>query len=56
MSKITDLRIAYSQIKKIIEIVCPQTRERSIALTELETSAMWAINSVVFNDPKSGIE
>lgn len=28
----------------------PASRERSVALTELETSAMWAIKSLVFND------
>jgi hypothetical protein len=35
--------------------VAPASRERSIALTELEGSAMWAIKSVVCNDPESEV-
>jgi hypothetical protein len=27
-----------------------------VAITELETSAMWAIKAVVFNDPASEVE
>ena len=32
-----------------------ESRERSIALTEIETAAMWAVKSVVFNDPASEV-
>ncbi len=56
LRKITDLREAYSMISKVIQVVCPNSREKSIAITELETSAMWAIKSVVFNDPESTVE
>lgn len=51
--KITQLREEFSHLKRIIETVAPASRERSVALTELETSAMWAIKAVVFNDPNS---
>jgi hypothetical protein len=55
LSKITNLRVAYSNLKAIIEATCPPSRERAVALTELETSAMWAIKSVVHNDPNSEV-
>jgi hypothetical protein len=29
------------------------SRQRAVAVTELETAAMWAIKAVVFNDPAS---
>lgn len=56
LSRITELRHAYSELKRIVESECPASRERSVALTELETSAMWAIKAVVFNDPTSEVE
>ena len=52
---ITKLRVAYSDLKARIEQVAPHSRERAVALTELETSAMWAIKSVVANDPASEV-
>ena len=51
--RIKDLRGAYTYLKGIIEANAPASRERSVALTELETSAMWAIKAVVSNDPMS---
>lgn len=56
LKKITDLREAYSIVLATIESSCPASRQKSVAITELETSAMWAIKAVVFNDPKSEIE
>jgi len=53
LRKITELREAFSQVSAVMERNCPITRERSIAYTDLETAAMWAIKSVVFNDPES---
>jgi hypothetical protein len=55
LNTITMLRVAFSQMHDMIEGVCPQSRERSVALTELETTAMWAIKSVVCNDQESEI-
>ena len=54
--KITQLRAAFSMVKACIERNCPVSRQSSVAITELETAAMWAIKAVVFNDPKSEIE
>ena len=45
------LREAYSALERVIELVALPSRERSIALTNLETSAMFAIKAVVANDP-----
>lgn len=56
LARITALRLAFSETKAIIEQHCPASRERSVALTELETSAMWAIKAVVFNDPASQVD
>ena len=56
MDKINQLREAYSIVQRIIDEVCPQSRQKSVAITELETSAMWAIKAVVFNDPESVAE
>lgn len=53
--KITALREAFSVVKASIEVNCPESRQRSVAITELETAAMWAIKAVVFNDPKSEV-
>lgn len=51
--RINKLREAYSVVQRTIEEVCPPSRQKSVAVTELETSAMWAIKAVVFNDPGS---
>ena len=56
LQKITTLREAFSVVKAAIETNCPSSRQTAVALTELETSAMWAIKAVVFNDPASVTE
>lgn len=56
IAKIAELRKAFSHLHQIIEDTAPPSRERSVALTELENSAMWAIKSVVCNDPDSKVE
>lgn len=56
LGRITRLREAFSDLKRAIEETCPESRHRSVALTELETTAMWAIKAVVFNDPASVTE
>lgn len=55
MKRITVLREQFSTVKLTIEATCPASRERSVAITELETAAMWAIKAVVFNDPASEV-
>lgn len=55
LAKITKLRELFSSVHDEIEATCPPSRELSVALTELETTAMWAIKAVVCNDPQSEI-
>lgn len=56
LNKIAQLREAFSQLHTLIESLAPMSRERAVALTELETTAMWAITAVVCNDPQSEVE
>lgn len=53
LAKITALREAYSTLHDALQANGTKSRELSVAVTELETSAMWAIKSVVCNDPTS---
>ena len=55
LEKIRVIREAFSTLHDLIESVAPQSREKSVALTNLETTAMWAIKAVVCNDPASEI-
>ena len=34
-------------------LTLPASRERAVAITELETSAMWAVKGIVFNGPQA---
>lgn len=56
LETIRQLRERFSLLHDAIERLCPASRERSVALTELETAAMWAIKAVVCNDPLSVVE
>jgi hypothetical protein len=49
---IQTIRESYSKLHKIL-LELPPSRERSIAITELEASAMWAIKGLVLNDENS---
>lgn len=55
LEKITKLREAFSRLHDEIESLAPSSRERAVALTNLETTAMWAIKAVVCNDPESEV-
>ena len=41
-----NIRNAVKQLAYIIDNVCPDGREKSLALTRLEEAVMWAIKSV----------
>jgi hypothetical protein len=56
LAKINRLREHFSLGERLIQEVCPASRHRSVALTENETTAMWAIKAVVFNDPESEVD
>lgn len=45
-------RDAYTAVHKHL-LSLPYSRERSVAITELETSAMWAIKGLVLHHPGS---
>jgi hypothetical protein len=49
---IQETRDVYSMLHRHL-LTLPASRERSIAVTELETSAMWAIKGLVLNDSRS---
>lgn len=55
IDKIAKLRQAFSDVHDQIEQLAPASREKSVALTNLETTAMWAIKAVVCNDPESEV-
>ena len=53
LARINKLREGFSDLEKIIRETCPESRHKAVAITNLETTAMWAIKAVVFNDPDS---
>lgn len=55
MTRINALRESFSELGKLIQKTCPESRHKSVAITNLETTAMWAIKAVVFNDPNSEV-
>lgn len=55
LEKIAGLRGLFSDLHDRIELLTPKSREQSVALTSLETTAMWAIKAVVCNDPESEV-
>lgn len=56
LDRINKLRALFSEVERTILDVCPNSRHRSVAITNNEQTAMWAIKAVVFNDPDSVIE
>ena len=56
LQKINELRDLFSLVDRKINEICPNSRQRSVALTNNEQTAMWAIKAVVFNDPNSVVE
>lgn len=56
MEKINRLREHFSEGERLIKEICPPSRHTSHTITLNESTAMWAIKSVVFNDPNSEME
>ena len=52
LPKIQEVRDAYSTLHRFL-LTLPKSRQQAIAITELETSAMWAIKGLVLNHPGS---
>lgn len=49
---IQEVREAYSKVHEFL-LTLPPSRQRAVAITELETSSMWAIKGLVLNDSGS---
>jgi len=47
--KYTALREKAKEFAYLIDEMCPQSREKSLALTELESSVMWANAAIARN-------
>lgn len=43
------VRGSAKDLGEIIHALCPESRERSIAITKLEETVMWAIKSIAVN-------
>lgn len=56
MLKINKLREHFAEGERLMREICPESRQLSIAITNNEQTAMWAIKAVVFNDPESQTE
>ena len=56
VEKIQKVRQAFSDFHEVLEELCPKSRELSVALTHLETTAMWVTKSLVVNDAESVVE
>lgn len=54
--RIDALREAFSAVARAIEENCTDPRRRAIALTQNESTAMWAIKAVVFGDDLASVE
>lgn len=55
LGKIDKLREHFSEGERLIRELTPPSRQQSVALTQNEQTAMWAIKAVVFNDPASEV-
>ena len=55
LTKINRLREHFSEGERLMREICPDSRQRAVAITNNEQTAMWAIKSVVFNDPDSKV-
>lgn len=47
--KYTEIREKAKELAYLIDQECPNSREKSVALTELETAVMWANASIARN-------
>lgn len=50
LEKYTNLRAKAKEFAAMILELCPESRERSVALTELESAMMWANAAIARND------
>lgn len=48
--KYVSIRDKAKELAILVDSLCPNSRERSIALTHIETAVMWAIESIARNE------
>lgn len=51
LDKIQAIRKAFSDAMDAVLANAPAGRERSVAVTQLETAAMWAVKAVTHSEP-----
>lgn len=51
--RMTDLRKGFTQLVHAIDSHCPNSREKSLAITKLEESKMWANRAIAANEEMS---
>lgn len=56
LAKIARIREAFSELQTLVEEVAPASRERAVAITNLETAHMWVNKAIVVTDPASEVE
>lgn len=56
VEKMERIRFAFKALTNIIQGSTPESRERSLAITHLETAAMWANKAIVFNQEEQDHE
>lgn len=52
----TEIREMAKQFAKLIDQWCPDSREKSTALTNLQQCVMWANASIAINEEKSHVD
>ncbi len=48
-AKYEDIRAKAKELAEIIQKLCPESREKSVAFTQLETAVMWANVAIARN-------
>lgn len=46
---VDDIRANTKNLANIIDKLCPESREKSLAMTKLEETLMWAVKSISVN-------
>lgn len=55
-SHIKALRLHAVEFAHILDMFCPESREKSLALTNLEQSLMWAVKSITHNPEDESVD
>lgn len=53
---IRNIEAVRDSAKRLVDIIfdaCPESRERSLALTHLEETVMWAVKGICLTDPEA---